>query len=162
MSAAWLAAIWLCVGTAAGLISRRLGGRRAVSVVALLLLAGAVLLATRSGAGRSPLIDTGSYLSREGGGLLVAAAVALALCLLLAETVDGFEVVGIGAVGAAVVLVVSTTSPLLYGVAAFLAVMALSLRWMAAAPGAATLAAGRVAGVGAASPHRRQRFPPRL
>jgi hypothetical protein len=151
VNAAWLATVWLVGGTAAGLISRRLGGRRAVGAIAVLLLAGASLLTLRAGAGRSPLIDTGPYLSREAGGLLAAAAAALALCLLLAERVDGLEVVGVGAVGAAVVLVVSTTSPLLYGVAALLAVMALSLRWMASAPGPATLAAARVAGVGAAS-----------
>ena len=67
------------------------------------------------------------------------------------SALDGRELLGIGTVGGAVVLLLSTGSPLLFGVAALLAVAALTLRWVTAAPSRATLAAGRIAGTGAAA-----------
>jgi len=149
MNAAWLAAAWLAVGVVGGLAGAR--ARRPVALVVPLLLVVLSLLATRGGLRPDQLAGGRLSLPREAAGLLSAGAAALWLCLLLAERLDGLEVVTMGAIGAAVVLLLSTGSPLLFAVATMLAVAALSLRWISAAPTRATLAAGRVAGVGAAA-----------
>jgi hypothetical protein len=149
VTAAWLAASWAAIGVAAALSPRRL--RRPVALVAPLVLLAVTLLTVQAGARPNPLGGGGTWLSREAAGLLAAAAAALWLCLLLAERLDGCELLGIGTVGAAAVLLLATGSPLLFGVAAVLAVAALSIRWVTAAPSRATLAAARVAGTGAAA-----------
>lgn len=149
MNAAWLAVAWAVVGVAAGLAPARL--RRPIALVAPLLLAGLTLVAAPGAARLDPLGGGRLDLSREGGGLLAAGALALWLCLLLSERVDGRELMAVGTVGGALVLLLSTGSALLFGVAALLAVAALALRWVTAAPTCATLAAGRVAGSGAAA-----------
>ena len=149
MSAAWLAGAWAGVGLAAGIWGGR--QRRAAALLAPLLLLGLTLGASLSGTGPLPLAGGPLALPREGAGLLAAAALALWVCLLLADRLDGRELLGIGAVGGAVVLILSSGSPLLYGVSALLGVAALTVRWVTSAPSRATLAAGRVAGTGAAA-----------
>jgi formate hydrogenlyase subunit 3/multisubunit Na+/H+ antiporter MnhD subunit len=147
MNAVWLAAAWAGIGVIAGLGPARL--RRPIALIAPLLLV-ALTIATVQGGARSDGLG-GLALPREAGGLISASATALWLCLLLADRLDGREIIGIGTVGGAVVLLLSTGSPLLFGVAAMLAVAALSLRWISVAPGRASLAAARVAGTGAAA-----------
>ena len=149
MSAAWLAAAWALVGVVAALSPRHL--RRPVALIAPLVLVALSLLTAKGGTPPDPLGGGGLSLPREGAGLLSASPAAFWLCLLLAERLDGRELLGIGMVGGATVLLLSTGSALLFGIAALLAVAALSLRWIAVAPGRATLAAGRVAGTGAAA-----------
>ena len=149
MNAAWLAAAWAGTGVVAGLCPVRV--RRPVALIAPLVLLALSLLTAQAGARPDELGGGGLSLPREGAGLLSAAAAALWICLLLAERLDGREMLGIGTVGGATVLLLSTGSPLLFGVAALLAVVALSLRWIDASPGRATLATGRVAGTGAAA-----------
>ena len=149
MNAAWLAAAWAGIGVVAGLSPSRL--RRPVALIAPLVLVALSLLTVRGGARPDELGGGGLALSREAAGLLSASAGALWLCLLLADHLDGRELIGIGTVGGALVLLLSTGSPLLFGVAAMLAVSALSLRWISVAPGRASLAAARVAGTGAAA-----------
>jgi formate hydrogenlyase subunit 3/multisubunit Na+/H+ antiporter MnhD subunit len=139
MNAAWLAAAWVTVGVSAGLGPARL--RRPIALVAPLLLVALSIATVRGGAGPAELGGGGLALPREGAGLLTSAAAALWLCLLLTDHL----------VGGAVVLLLSTGSPLLFGVAAVLAVAALSLRWISVAPGRASLATARVAGTGAAA-----------
>ena len=149
MNAVWLAAAWAGIGVIAGLGPARL--RRPIALIAPLLLV-ALTIATMQGGARSDGLGGGGLaLPREAGGLISASATALWLCLLLADRLDGREIIGIGTVGGAVVLLLSTGSPLLFGVAAMLAVAALSLRWISVAPGRASLAAARVAGTGAAA-----------
>ncbi len=151
MSLPWLAGIWLVAGVAAGLFGRGPHSRRAAALISLAVLAVACALTERVGATPHPLSGASPALSREGAGLLTASAVALWLCLLLADRVEGREVLMLGAAGGAVALLLGAGSPLLLGVAALLAVAALTLRWLAVAPGRAGLAAGRVAGTGAAA-----------
>ena len=149
MNAVWLAAAWAGIGVIAGLGPARLC--RPIALLAPLLLV-ALTIATVQGGARSDALGGGGLaLPREAGGLISASATALWLCLLLADRLDGREIIGIGTVGGAVVLLLSTGSPLLFGVAAMLAVAALSLRWISVAPGRASLAAARVAGTGAAA-----------
>jgi len=149
VNAAWLAAAWGLVGVAAGLAPPRL--RRPAAFAAPLLLAALTLLAVRGGARPDPFLGGGLSLSREAAGLICAGAVALWVCLLLAERLNGRELLALGSVGAAVVVLLSAGSPLLFGVAALLGVGALTLRWVTVAPSRATLATGRVAGMGAAA-----------
>jgi hypothetical protein len=149
MNAAWLAAAWAGTGVIAGLGPARL--RRPIALIAPLLLVALSIVTVEGGARPDELGGGGLVLPREAAGLLSASAAALWLCLLLADRLDGHELIGIGTVGGAVVLLLSTGSPLLFGVAAMLAVAALSLRWISVAPGRASLAAARVAGTGAAA-----------
>lgn len=149
MNAAWLAGAWAATGIAAGLAPARL--RRPAALVAPLLLVVLSLLTPQSGALPEPLGGQGLALPHAAAGVVAAGAAALWFCLLLTESLDGRELIGVGTVGGAVVLLLSTGSPLLFGVAALLAVAALTLRWVATAPTRATLAAGRVAGMGAAA-----------
>ena len=149
MSAAWLAAAWAVVGAVAGLSPRRL--RRATALIAPVLLVALSLLTAQGGPRPDQLGGGAVALSREAAGLLSAAGAALWLCLLLAEELDGRELLGIGTVGGAAVLLLSAGTPLLFGVAALLGAAALTLRWVTAAPSRATLAAGRIAGTGAAA-----------
>ncbi|HBV94423.1 MAG: hypothetical protein ABSC16_08330 [Candidatus Dormibacteria bacterium] len=149
MSAAWLAAAWVIVGAVAGLGPRRL--RRATALTAPVLLIALSLLTAQGGPRPDQLGGGAVALPREAAGLLSAAGAALWLCLLLAEELDGRELVGIGTVGGAAVLLLSAGTPLLFGVAALLGAAALTLRWVTAAPSRATLAAGRIAGTGAAA-----------
>ena len=100
--------------------------------------------------------STGGYgaslvLGHAGMGLLVGAGVALAATLLLSPRIDGGEVVAAGFVGAATTVILSATVPVIWSVAVAAAVAALGVRWIAAAPGRPALAAGRIAGLGAAA-----------
>ena len=149
MNAVWLAAAWAGIGIIAGLGPARF--RRPIALIAPLVLVALTIATVQVGARPDGLGGAGPALPREAGGLLSASATALWLCLLLADRLDGREIIGMGTVGGAVVLLLSTGSPLLFGVAAMLAVAALSLRWISVAPGRASLAAARVAGTGAAA-----------
>jgi hypothetical protein len=149
VNAAWLAASWAGIGVLAGLSPSRL--RRPVALIAPLILVALTLLTVQGGSRPDEFGGGGLALPREAAGLLSASAAALWLCLLLADRLDGREVLGIGTVGGAAVLLLSTGTPLLFGVAAVLAVAALCLRWITVAPGRASLAAARVAGTGAAA-----------
>jgi hypothetical protein len=84
-------------------------------------------------------------------GLLAGAGVALAATMLLAPRLDGSEAIAAGFVGAATVVILSATVPIIWSVAIAAAVAALGVRWISAAPGRPALAAGRIAGIGAAA-----------
>ena len=84
-------------------------------------------------------------------GLLVGAGVALAATFALSPRLEGGEVVAASMCGAAVVVVLSATVPIVWSVAIAVAVAAFAVRWIAAAPGRPSLSAGRIAGLGAAA-----------
>jgi len=84
-------------------------------------------------------------------GLLAGAGVALAATMLLAPRLDGSEAIAAGFVGAATVVILAATVPIIWSVAIAAAVAALGVRWISAAPGRPALAAGRIAGIGAAA-----------
>jgi hypothetical protein len=151
MTLPWLAVGWLGVGALTGLARQWPRLRRPIALVAAATLVVLTLLTPTRGTGLEPLGAGPADLSREGAGLLIAALVGLGVCVALSVRLDGVEVVGIGAAGAAAVLVVGARSPLLFGVGALLAATALALRWISAAPGRSTMAAGRVTGAGAAA-----------
>ncbi len=151
MTLPWLAVSWLGVGTIAGLSRRWPGWRRPAATLAPAVLVALTLLTPNREALLEPLASGPPVLSREAAGLLVAALVALTICVALGATLDGVEVAAIGVMGSATVLVVGARSPLLFGAGALVAVAVLAVRWITATPGRATMATGRVAGAAAAA-----------
>ena len=97
MNAAWLAAAWAGIGIIAGLGPARF--RRPIALIAPLLLVALTIATAQGGARPGGLGGGGPVLPREAGGLLSASATALWLCLLLADRLDGREILGIGTVG---------------------------------------------------------------
>ncbi len=151
MSVPWLAGAWLAVAVLAALAARRPSLRRPAALAGPAILVVLSLLAARAGTSPHPLAEAPPALSREGVGLLVAASAAIWVCLLFSESLDGRELLGVAAVGGATTVLLGARSPLLFGVAALVGVTALTLSWVRASPGRGTLAAGRVAGSGAAA-----------
>jgi hypothetical protein len=149
-----LAAVWGGGALAVALIGPLRRWRRTAWVVpALAGLCGLVVstAAPWPGPAASDRYGATLALGRPGAGLLVAAGLALALTLALAPRLDGGEVLTACSVGAACVVALAATVPIIWGVAVAVAVACLSVRWITTTPHPATLAAGRVAGVGAAA-----------
>jgi len=147
-----VAVVWLGTGTAGALLLPRLRLRRLAMVVPLAGLAAIVV----AGAGSSPIQFLATTVSissvdRAGQGLLAAAAVSLTAAVILAPSLSGSESFAIGLVGGATVIALATDSVAVWAIALTAAVAALALRWLTATPSRATLAAGRVAGGGAAA-----------
>jgi len=151
VSLPWLAGTWLAAAVLGAATGHWPQLRRAAALTGMAAILICCLLTSRSGTVPDPLAETSPLLSREAAGLLVAAAAALWMALMLVDRLDGRELLGIGGVGGAAALLLGARSPLLFGVAALIAVLALTLRWVSVFPGRATLAAGRVAGAGAAA-----------
>src|SRR5580700_7799052 len=145
---AFIAAAWLALGLLASAVLRRQTAR----LVAIVPLAGAglTLLTARSQAAAIPLggLSGIAGLDRTGEGVLVAAALSLALVLLLQPSIDVSVGRTIGVVGASATIAMASSDPLLTALALTAAVATLVLRWIGQSPGRATLAAGRVAGTG--------------
>jgi hypothetical protein len=148
------AGVWGGCGILAALVLPAIRRRRLAWLTPL--VAGLLVLVV-SAADRWPgPLATAGYgasmvLGHPGAGLLAGAGVSLAATLLLAPRLDGGEGPTAALVGAAAVVMLSATVPVVWGVAVVVAVAALSARWIAATPGHAALAAGRVAGLGAAA-----------
>jgi hypothetical protein len=147
-----VAAVWLGTGAAGALAVTRLRVRRLAIVVPLAGLAAVVV----GGAGSSPIhflstTVTLSSVDRAGQGLLAAAAVSLAAAVILAPSLTGSESFAIGMVGGATVVALATDAVVVWALALTAAVATLALRWITTTPNRATLAAGRVAGGGAAA-----------
>jgi len=128
-------------------------GSAAWLVPAVVVLIALLTVTTSPGSPTNPAAATSGgvnlVLGRSGLGLLAAAAMAIAFTLVLAPIRDGGELLVACVVGAASTAVLSATVPLIWGLAAAVAAGALAVRWIAVAPGPATLAAGRIGGVGA-------------
>ncbi|PZR82700.1 MAG: hypothetical protein DLM65_03350, partial [Candidatus Aeolococcus gillhamiae] len=120
MSPLVLAAAWGGAGVVATLGVRLLRVRRLGPLVgvglAILSITGATV-----GATGGPLSGGDPALARVGLGLLAAGGVALAAAHLLQGVSDGFEPLILGVVGGTVVLILAARSPLLWGLAALVA-----------------------------------------
>ena len=153
MNPGWLCAVWLAsVPLIWGAAHLCRSWRMAAPIVAAIGVATVVVIGHPAPLDSGPL-STGTLslaLGRPAEGLLVAIAAAVALCLLTDNVVDAGTVVTLAIVGAASTLLLSATSPEVWGSAALVAVAAISLRWVIASPGRTTLAAGRIACLGAA------------
>jgi hypothetical protein len=146
-----IAAVWVGLGLLAGMLPRR----RYARLVAIVPLAGAglTLFATRSSAPALPLggLTAITGLDRAGQGLLVVAGISLALVIVLQPAIDVSVARIVGVVGGAATVAMASSDPLVTALVLTAAVGTLALRWIAQAPGRGTLAAGRVAGSGAAA-----------
>jgi len=146
-----IAAVWVGLGLVAGALPRR----RYARLVAVVPLAGAglTLLATRSAVPALPLggLSAITGLDRAGQGLLVVAGVSMALVFALQPAIDVSVARTVGVLGGAATLAMASSDPLVTALVLTAAVGTLALRWIAQAPGRATLAAGRVAGSGTAA-----------
>jgi hypothetical protein len=154
MSPFALAAIWLATGLAAAVVlpplrRRRLGwiAPAAAGVCGL----GAASTGGWPGPAATTAFGASLNLGRPGLGLLVVGGIALGVAMLLAPRIDGGEVLSAGVIGAASVVLLSTAVPIVWSLAVAIAIGALVIRWIAASPGRTTIAAGRVAGMGAAA-----------
>jgi hypothetical protein len=151
VSVAPVAITWACGGVLAALVLPRVRRRRlaalvplAAAVAALLTLGGGADLVAAAAPG-------GLALGRPSGGLVLLCALAVTVCLLLSPTPDSGEILVIAASGALSAIALATGSPLTWGLCFVAAFALLGVRWVAAAPARATLAAARVATLGAAT-----------
>jgi hypothetical protein len=146
-----IAAAWLVLGLVASAVLRR----RTARLVAIVPLAGAALtlFANRSSSIAVPLggLSGITGLDRAGQGVLIAGALSMMLVILFQPSIDPAIGRSIGVVGAAAVVAMSSSNPLVTGLVLTAAVATLVLRWIAQSPGRVTLAAGRVAGTGTAA-----------
>ena len=148
------AAVWAATGILAAALLPLVRRRRLVWVApAVAGLLGLLVTVADRWPGPTATAGYGASLTlgHPAVGLLIGAGVALAATFALAPRLEGGEVPAAATVGAAVVVLLSATVPIIWSLAAAVAVAAFSARWIAAAPGRASLAAGRVAGVGAAA-----------
>jgi hypothetical protein len=149
-----LAGIWVAAGIAAVLLLPPLRRRRlAWAAPALAGLAGLATTSVGSwpGPAGSPAFGASVALGRPGLGLLVAAGIALAGTMALAPRLDGGEVLPACVAAAAVTVAMAATVAVVWSLGVAVAIGAVTVRWIAVAPGRSTLAAGRVAGLGAAA-----------
>jgi hypothetical protein len=145
-----VALTWAGGGLLAALVLPRIHRRRlaafvplAAAVAALLSLSGGADLIAASAPG-------GLALGRPGGGLVLLCALAATVCLLLSPPPDSGEIMVIAACGALSAIALATGSPLTWGLCFVAAFALFGVRWVAAAPARATLAAARVSTLGAA------------
>jgi hypothetical protein len=149
-----LVAVWSAGGVAAGLLSPLRRHVRAAWVVpAAAGLCGLAVSTAAPWPGPAASARYGATfaLGRPAAGLLVAAGLALALTMALAPRLDGGEVLTACAVAAACVVALAATVPVVWSVAVAVAVAVIVVRWITSIPHRATLAAGRIAGLGAAA-----------
>lgn len=151
MSVAPVAITWAVAGAVAALLLPWTRRRRlaalvpvAAAIAALASQGGGVDLSAASAPG-------GLLLGRPASGLVLLCALAATLCLLLSPPTDSGEVLVIAACGALSAVALATGSPLVWGVCFAAGTALFGVRWVAAAPARATLAAARVATLGAAA-----------
>jgi hypothetical protein len=151
MSVAPVAISWAVAGVLAALLLPRTRRRRLAALVPL-AAAIAALASLGGGADLSAASATGGLLlGRPASGLVLLSALAATLCLLLSPPSDSGEVLVIAACGALSAVALATGSPLVWGVCFAAGTALFGVRWVAATPARATLAAPRVATLGAAT-----------
>jgi hypothetical protein len=146
-----VAITWAVAGVVAALLLPRARRRR---LAALVPLAAAVAALTSLGGGADLIAASapgGLLLGRSASGLVLLCALAATLCLLLAPPPDGGEVLVLAACGALSAVALAAGSPLVWGICFVAGTALLGVRWVAAAPARATLAAARVGTLGAAA-----------
>lgn len=152
MSVVPVAVAWAATGLLAAFLLPRLRARRRLAALVPLPAAIAALLSFGGGADLSAVSAQGGLLlGRPAAGLVLVCALAATVCLLLAPPADSAEILVIAACGALSAVAMAAGSPLVWGVCLLGGTALLGVRWVAAFPARATLAAGRVATLGAAA-----------
>ena len=152
MSALAVAAVWAGAGLIAAAVLPAVRLRRLGIVVPLAGGAAVLLAAVAASApvpGSAPAASL--ELDRVAQGLIAAASVSLAATLLIAPRVEAAQMRTAGLAGAAAVVALAAGSAIIWAVALTGALCVIALLWIAAAPGRATFAAGRVGIPGAAA-----------
>ena len=148
-----LAGVWIATGVLGTSAAR--AARRARLAALAPLLAGALgaltVVSVTAGPFSSVRFGGDLEIGRPELGFLVALGPALALTLILAPRVEGGEVLAACVAGAAGVVALGSTLPVIWGLALAVGVGAVALRWISVLPTRATLSMGRVAGLGAAA-----------
>lgn len=151
MSVTPVAVTWAVAGVLAGVLLPRVRRRRLAAFVPLAAAVAALLTL-----GGGPDLDAitapgGLLLGRPAGGLVLLSALATTVCLLLAPPPDSGEVLVIAACGALSAVALATGSPLTWAVCFVAGSVLVGIRWVSTTPARATLAAARVATLGAAA-----------
>jgi hypothetical protein len=137
-------------GLLAALLLPRLRHRRRLAALVPLAAAVAALLTLGGGADLDAVAAPGGLLlGRAGGGLALLCALSMTVCLVLSPPPDSGEILVIGVCGALSTVALATGSPLVWAVCFVAGMTLLGVRWVAAAPARATLAAARVGTLGA-------------
>jgi hypothetical protein len=157
------AAVWAATGILAAAVLPLLRRRRLAWIAPAIagLLGLLVTVSDRWPGPTSANFGASLSLGHPAVGLLIGAGLALAATLALAPRLEGGEVLAAAFVGAAGVVLLSATVPIIWSLAIAAAVSTLAVRWIAAAPGRAALATGRIAGLGAAALLAASAFIPR-
>jgi hypothetical protein len=151
VSVAPVAITWAGAGLVAALVLPRVRRRRLAALVPL-AAAVAALLSIGGGADLTAAAAPGGLvLGRAASGLVLLCALAATLYLLLSPPPDSGEVLVIAASGALSAVALASGSPLMWGLCFVAAFALFGVRWVAAAPARATLAAARVTTLGAAT-----------
>lgn len=151
MSVLPVAVTWSAAGLVAALALPRLRRRRLAALVPL-AAAVAALLSLGGGADLTAAAAPGGLaLGRAASGLVLICALAATICLMLSPPPDSGEVLVIAAAGALSAVALASGSPLTWGLCFVAAFALFGVRWVAAAPARATLAAARVSTLGAAT-----------
>jgi hypothetical protein len=146
-----VALTWAVAGVLGAVLLPRPGRRR---LAALVPLAAAVAVLVWPGAGpdlSAVAAPGGLLLGRPAGGVVLVSALAVTVCLLLSPPPDAGSILVIGACGALSSVALATGSPLVWGTCFVGGTALVGIRWLSAAPGRPTLAAGRVATAGASA-----------
>jgi hypothetical protein len=145
-----LALTWAVGGLLAALLLPRLRHRRRMAALVPLAAAVAALLTLGGGADLDAVAAPGGLLlGRAGGGLALLCALSMTVCLVLSPPPDSGEILVVGACGALSSVALATGSPMVWAVCFVAGMAMLGVRWVAAAPARATLAAARVGTLGA-------------
>jgi hypothetical protein len=151
VSVAPVAITWAVAGLLAALLLPRTRRRRLAALVPLAASV-AALLSQGGGADLSAVSAPGGLLlGHSAAGLVLLCALAATLCLVLSPPSDGGEVLVFAVCGAVSAVALASGSPLVWGVCFVAGGALFGVRWVAAAPARATLAAARVATLGAAT-----------
>ncbi|HEY8674722.1 MAG TPA: hypothetical protein VIO13_01965 [Candidatus Dormibacteraeota bacterium] len=151
MSVAPVAITWAVAGLLAAVLLPRTRRRR---LAALVPLAAAVAALLSQGGGpdlSAASAPGGLLLGRPASGLVLLCALATTLCLVLSRPPDTGEILVTAACGSLSAVALASGSPLIWGVCFVAGTALFGVRWVAAAPARATLAAARVATLGAAT-----------
>jgi hypothetical protein len=151
VSVAPVAITWAVAGLITALLLPRTRRRRLAALVPL-AAAVAALLSQGGGADLSAASAPGGLLlGRPAGGLVLLCALAATLSVLLSPPPDSGEVLVLAGCGALSAVALAAGSPLVWGICFVAGTALLGVRWVAAAPARATLAAARVGTLGAAA-----------
>ncbi len=147
-----LAAAWLTLGILAAVALRPLRLTRAAALVPAVVGVAALVAAVHAGDWSGPLRPEGADIMSLGRlplGVIGVTALSMAVTRLGAPTAGNHDILAASVAGAVMVMALSAGDLLVWATALVVATAVVTFRWATVAPGRVTLAAPRVAGLGA-------------